>query len=137
MNNADKNNPITKQGDDEAHTFTAADDAKLVESKAAGKTWKEIVAEMKKSQSGLKERFKEIGPKLDAGATGNDKESQAKAEKGKKEAEAKAAEEKKKAEAQSQKSSITGKKSKKDQSNASQTAAKVITSYTAKGPVLF
>ncbi|KAF7508189.1 hypothetical protein GJ744_009486 [Endocarpon pusillum] len=59
---------ITKQGEDQAHSFTTADDAKLLELKAAGKTWKEIVAEMKKSQSALKERFKEIGPKASGGA---------------------------------------------------------------------
>lgn len=59
---------VTKQGEDEAHTFTVADDAKLIEMKAAGKTWKEIVAETKKSMSALKERFKEIGPKADGAA---------------------------------------------------------------------
>lgn len=59
---------VTKQGEDQAHTFTTTDDAKLLELKAAGKTWKEIVAEMKKSQSALKERFKEIGPKASGGA---------------------------------------------------------------------
>lgn len=59
---------VTKEGEDQAHTFTTTDDAKLLELKAAGKTWKEIVAEMKKSQSALKERFKEIGPKASGGA---------------------------------------------------------------------
>jgi hypothetical protein len=103
---------ITKQGEDEAHTFTAADDAQLIEMKATGKTWKEIVAEIKKSQSTLKERFKEIGPKADSGA-GKDEN--------KKDAETKPAEDKN-AENESQKAANTGKKGKKDANN---TAAKV------------
>lgn len=64
------NSTVTKQGDDEAHTFTAMDDTKLIELKAAGKTWKEIVAETKKSQSALKGRYKEIGPKANSGPGG-------------------------------------------------------------------
>lgn len=132
-NDADKNSPITKQGNDEAHTFTAADDAKLIEMKAAGKTWKEIVAETKKSQSALKERYKEIAAKPDASTAGggsaeNEKDSEAKAEEDKKEADAKAAEEEKKnAEGQCQQASSTSKGSKKDKSNASEKTAKVIT----------
>lgn len=64
------NSIVTKQGDDEAHTFTAMDDTKLIELKAAGKTWKEIVAVTKKSQSALKGRYKEIGPKANSGPGG-------------------------------------------------------------------
>ncbi len=86
---------VTQQGEDEAHTFTVADDAKLVEMKAAGKTWKEIVCETKKSMSALKERFKEIGPKSNgaaAGGTGGGAAEQGDKKKEKKaEAEAKAA----------------------------------------------
>jgi hypothetical protein len=103
---------ITKQGEDQAHTFTTADDAQLIEMKATGKTWKEIVAEMKKSQSTLKERFKEIGPKADSGV-GKDEN--------KEDAETRPAEDKK-AENQSQKAANTGEKGKKDANN---TAAKV------------
>ena len=119
-------NPIvTKQGEDEAHTFTAADDAKLVEMKAAGKTWKEIVAEMKKSQSALKVRFKEIGPKADGGAGGA---APAGGEK-KKEPEAKAAEEKN-AEQKLPAPATTGKKTKKDANDASGAAAKVSLTFS-------
>ena len=86
---------VTKQGEDEAHTFTVADDAKLIEMKAASKTWKEIIAETKKSMSALKERFKEIGPKTNgaagAGAGGGTAEHGDKKEEKKDEAEAKAA----------------------------------------------
>ncbi len=74
--------------------------------KAAGNTWKEIVAETKKSQSALKERYKEISPKADGGsgaAGGGDQV--------KKGSEAKADEDKKAA--------TTGKKGKRDASNTS------------------
>jgi hypothetical protein len=98
---------ITKQGEDEAHTFTDADDAKLIEMKAAGRTWKEIVAEMKKSQSGLKERFKEIGSNAGSGA-------------GSGQGEKKTGEE-----GQSQKAASSGKNDHKDASSADETTAKV------------
>jgi Myb-like DNA-binding domain len=87
---------VTKQGDDDAHTFTAADDAKLIELKANGKTWKEIVAEMKKSQSALKERFKEIGPKAeDAGGTASGEQKKKEDEKKKSGGDEKATKDKK------------------------------------------
>jgi hypothetical protein len=98
---------ITKQGEDEAHTFTDADDAKLIEMKAAGRTWKEIVAEMKKSQSGLKERFKEIGSNAGSGAGSGPGEKNTGEE------------------GQSQKAASTGKNGHKDASSAGETTAKV------------
>jgi hypothetical protein len=128
---------ITKQGEDEAHTFTAADDAKLVEMKANGKTWKEIVTEMKKSQSALKDRFKEIGPNANAGTAsgGGSAEGDAK----KKESEAKATQAKategKKAEVKSQKSAAAaGKKGKKEVTTANEKTTKVSEHMSSKSP---
>lgn len=125
---AEKAADVTKKGEDEAHTFTAADDAKLIEMKAAGKTWKEIVAETKKSQSALKDRFKEIAPKADtSGEAGGAKDEKIK------EAEGTAAEDQKaednkaedqKAEDKSQKGASTGKKGKKDRSESTEKVRK-------------
>ena len=117
---------IIKQGEDEAHTFIATDDAKLIEMKAAGKTWKEIVAELKKSQPALKERFKEIGPKASGGRRDEKKkeEAEAKASEDKKEAEDRASDGKKdKDEGESEKGATLAKKVKK--SAASETTKKV------------
>lgn len=86
------NTSVTKHG--EAHILTAADDAKLIELKAAGKTWKEIVAEMRKSHSAVKQRFKEIGPKADCGNKDEGRVDEAEDEKAKEESAAKAAEKK-------------------------------------------
>ena len=122
---------LTKQGEDEAHTFTVADDAKLIEMKAAGKTWKEIVAETKKSMSALKERFKEIGPKADgaagAGAGGGAAE-QVDNKKKKEAAEAKAAaadDEKRKVEEKPQKTTTVCKHCGKDANAPVEKEAKV------------
>lgn len=57
----DKEKVASKQGTDEnGPNFTDAENAKLIEMKAAGKTWREIASEMNKSQSSLKEHFKKI-----------------------------------------------------------------------------